>query len=78
MGKRLTRDEEEWWEYLASGGGGDFTEEHCDLAVQALAEVRALRAERDKLRAYIEAVQDAEFASGGDYTEVSRLLAESP
>ena len=47
MAKRLTKEQEEWWEYLAGGGGGDFTDEHCELAAQGLAEIKALRAERD-------------------------------
>ncbi len=52
----LTADREEWFRYLASGGGGDFTEAHCELAAQAMKAIDALtmqlhyvKAERDVL-----------------------------
>lgn len=73
MSKRLTKDQEEWWEYLAGGGGGDFTDEHCDLAAQALAEVRALRAERDDNYAR---VRD-ECAKAVTHGTMSPLLAQT-
>lgn len=60
---------EHWWRYLASGASGDFTEEHCDLAGDALAEI-------DRLRAlHMDALQEAwgliANAFGGDWSQGS-------
>jgi hypothetical protein len=40
----MDKDKREWFEHLANGGGGDFTDEHCELAKDALTEIASLTA----------------------------------
>lgn len=75
MTKRLDKDREDWCRYLAEGGGGDFTPEHCDLAAELLAEIDALRAERDRLRNALKAIEEVVL----DYTRaIGQIPAGGP